>query len=141
MRCHVKTRRLPEFALTVLLAAVFAGCQQEPVPPSDPTTAVTGTVTLDGKPLEEGRIVFIETDSEPRREYLAMIVNGLFEATAPPGTRRVEIRAYEKPETPTAEAGTYPQILPARYNEDSELSAELKADGPNELKFELTSDE
>ena len=141
MRCHLPTRRLPEIAVTLLLATVFAGCAKKEAPPGDPTTAVTGTVTLDGAPLEEGRILFIETDSEPRREYLAMIVNGRFEATAPPGTRRVEIRAYEKPETPTAEAGTYPQILPDRYNEDSELSAELKADGPNELKFELTSDE
>ncbi|MCA9114072.1 MAG: hypothetical protein KDA79_03240 [Planctomycetaceae bacterium] len=127
--------------LPVLQASLMTGCRQEQAAPGDPVTPVTGMVTLDGNPLAEGRIAFIEEDSEPRREYIAMIENGRFEATAPPGTRRVEIRAYQKPENPTEEAGTYPQILPARYNENSELSAELKDSGPNSLTFKLTSGE
>jgi hypothetical protein len=98
---------------------------------------------LDGQPLVNGRITFVQTDVQGAREYTAEIRAGRFETRPPPGLLRVEIRAYEpgvgmegaEDET----VGELRQLIPARYNHRSELSAELKAGEPNMLSFELQS--
>ena len=98
-----------------------------------------GTVTLDGKPLATGRISFIDENSQPRREYLSAIENGEFQCHAPPREMRVEIRSFKMPPNPSIDDPPYPQILPARYNDESELTADLKTGKP--VSFKLTSGE
>lgn len=120
--------------LGVLL--LLAGCGSPEIESVPGTVPVSGTVTVDGEPLADGRILFIDAEHLPPRDYLAAIRNGKFELLAPPGLRRVEIRAYGESDPVTMEA---PQLLPAQYNDASELSAELESDAPNVLSFELES--
>jgi hypothetical protein len=53
---------------------------------------VTGTVTLDGRPLESGLIRFVPTDGQTATAD-ATIANGQFTATVPVGEKRVSISA------------------------------------------------
>ena len=110
----------------------------------DPTYAVSGTVTLDGEPLAEGEIYFL-TPAEGQVDILS-IENGKFEGEAKAGSRRVEIRAYkmEEAEVPADMPGlelepSKVNYLPAAYNTESTLTADVSDSKPNEFTFELTS--
>jgi len=96
---------------------------------------VSGKVTLDGQPLAHGQILLKDPEQKPPREYIGAIEQGAFRCDAPPGSLRVEIRCYEQASL-EAEAR---QIIPAKYNDSSELTAELKLGEPPQLSFELNS--
>ena len=124
-----------------LLGIVAVGCGQgtaayEGVP-------VKGTVTLDGKPLDEGEIQF-KTVATGALDTIP-IQAGQFSGTAQAGQKRVEIFAFKTAAPPPSTVpGPPPEVqktnyLPARYNTASTLSAEVKSAGPNEFKFEVTS--
>ncbi len=116
---------------------------------------VSGIVNLDGKPLADGRIIFKTPDVGAFDTI--NIKDGQFQGQAQAGKRRVEISAYRESKTPTMYAKTAPAIgpdgkpvpgmeatqrenyLPARYNTLSQLSEEVKSDGPNQFKFDLRS--
>lgn len=105
---------------------------------------MSGTVTLDSDPLEDGAILFLSPelgliDRVPIEE-------GRFQGVAAAGKRRVEFAVIrEMPFTGTPMPGipspkTVPtQILPARYHADSTLEVDVVPDGPNEFSFELKS--
>jgi hypothetical protein len=102
---------------------------------------VTGTVTLDQKPLDDGDIIFRTPGDVPT---LIPIKNGSFAGEAVPGKKIVEIRAY-KPQPPpppmpgvTFEPGKI-NYLPPQYNEASKLEAEVPPGGKDDFKFELKS--
>ncbi len=114
---------------------LLCGCGS-PDAGGDPTVAVSGMVTLDGQPLATGRISFIDAARGPRREYLGAIKEGEFRCEAPPGSLRVEIRSYTQPAS-LEEMST--QIIPAKYNDNSGLTAELKLDELAEFTFDLKS--
>lgn len=124
-------------ALAVLLSA---GCEPKgpyPVP-------VKGTVTLDGKPLAEGVISFVDLGDVPE---LIDVKDGVFNGRAKWGQRRIEIAAYrpyqipkEVPESMHAlMQGGKENYLPERYHLKSELTAEVTKNGPNEFSFAVTS--
>jgi hypothetical protein len=105
---------------------------------------VTGTVTLDGRPLESGLIRFVPTDGQTATAD-ATISNGQFTATVPVGEKRVSISApkvvgkrkmYETPDSPTTDV--VEELLPARYNAQSELTITITA-GDQPATFALTS--
>ena len=128
--------------MAVLLTATGCSCTDRSEPARYP---VSGTVTLDGKPLPAGRIIFQTVslgliDSMP-------IEDGRFSGRAVAGERRVQVSVIEdrkftglpmpgvkQPETVATET------LPARYNVASTLTATVQESGPNEFAFELTSD-
>jgi hypothetical protein len=128
---------IPSLAASLL---ILAGCgPREPVP-----VPVRGTVTLDGAPLAEGKISFITPGQVPET---IDITNGTFDGMAKWGQRRVEIAAYRPyripPDVPKS---MHPLMkdgkenyLPTKYHRDSELTADVKAEGPNEFTFALTS--
>lgn len=143
------TRILLTNSLVLLLAAAvvgLAGCGLGAA-----GTAVTGSVTLDGEPLESGRIVF-----EPQgagKMAIGTIAQGTYQIAADqaptPGTYLIRITA----ERPTgkntavvsrsledqAPAEQYEQYLPAKYNSRSELTLQIPQDSTGKHDFALTS--
>lgn len=78
-------------AATFLITAVL-GCGGPPT--------VTGTVTYDGKPINQGTISFSSTDGSGS-PFGATIKNGEYHAKkAQLGTRRVAVTGYEMPPVP-----------------------------------------
>jgi len=107
-------------------------------------TGVSGTVTLDGQPLKDGTIQFAPTDGKAPSQA-AVIHDGKFSTKLQQTNYRVEIHATKLVDTGAKldEKGpgggpTAVELLPARYNVQSELT--LKVDGPrSDARFELKS--
>lgn len=133
------------FAAGALLAVVVAGCGSN-------LAQVSGTVSYDGKPVEQGSIIFETTGARPAT---GKIVGGkIVEVTtnrpgdgAPPGSHKVAIHAFASSGSAvTANPGDATGIasmqtkslIPTKYNNPatSGLTVELKP-GKNEVNFEL----
>jgi hypothetical protein len=101
---------------------------------------VSGTVTLDGKPLPDGMIYF-KRPLEGSVDQLA-IQDGKFAGKVEVGDRRVEVSRYGLG-TPIkigkAELPNKIETLPACYNQESTLTATLTESGPNQFSFVLES--
>jgi hypothetical protein len=119
--------------------ALATGCSEQ-----SSQGTVTGTVTLDGKPLAAGEIRFVPADGQSATAG-ATIYEGQFTAAVPPGEKKVQISApkvtgkkkmYDTPDSPTVD--TVQELLPARYNVQTELTITV-GNGTQEEKFELTS--
>jgi hypothetical protein len=108
---------------------------------------VSGTVTLDGKPLEKGTITFTPTEGG---EFGAggVIADGRYKigrADGPvPGPHAVKVwsrRPTGKKIPSDDQPGTFieetAEVLPARYNDRSELKADVKKGADNRFDFEL----
>ncbi|MBN2022210.1 MAG: hypothetical protein JW809_05405 [Pirellulales bacterium] len=144
------TRRRRNIARLPLVVLVLAVLTMLPVGCADARRqSIEGTVTLDGQPLAEGCIRLLPREGTPGPTAGATIKDGRFAIDATKGTFagsfRVEIVAMRPngrfavdPETgekiPLRE-----QYLPARYNTQSELTAEIAEGRPNELVFEIVS--
>jgi hypothetical protein len=128
-------------AVLVLGAALatVAGCGSAP-----PMSQIHGTVTFDGKPLAAGVIQFMPTG--PTGQTVGgTIKDGVYELQGSVGEMKVSINAsevigkkkmYDTPDSPLVD--DFRNLLPPRYNINTELKASLKA-GPNEVNFDLTS--
>lgn len=133
-------RPVATIACLALIACTSAGCGGVEGPER---VSVSGTVTLDGKPLADGKIAFKDAAEASATEVIT-ITEGEFSGEITPGSKHVEIRGYKTvtPDMPAGapEAGTpiQKQILPARYNVKSDLTADVSASG-EPLKYELTS--
>ncbi len=126
-------------ALVGLLALLAAGCGD-----SSKTAVVSGTVELDGKPLESGTLTFIPVDGMSPTAG-GTIKRGHFSVRVPITTMKVSISAprvvsmkklYNTPDSP--ERPITEEALPARYNEATELTIEVRP-GTNAHDFPLTS--
>jgi hypothetical protein len=134
-------------ALTLALCGCGGGATD-----SLPREAVYGTVTLDGKPLERGSISF-DPDSQGQADPVSVgrpIIGGSYsipKAEGPtPGKYRVSIydagadSGLAPGEAPGAPAKkTKASTVPAKYNANTTLSAEIKAGTANNYDFTLTS--
>ncbi len=130
-------------ALYVKTAGVFAlslcliGCGKEgPV-----TYRVTGTVTFDDQPVEEGEIIFRAADGASG-SWETRIVGGNYRLETTPGAKKIEITARRKIEGgPVAESGepaiNFEAYIPEIYNEKSELTERVSPDGSNKFDFHL----
>ncbi len=146
-------------------ALVFAAVMLEVVGCSGsgdslPREAVSGVVTLDGQPLADGSILFAPqsaaTAGETPTSGGAQIKEGNFsidqEKGLVPGTYGVSIYAAGKrggDQGKAAQPGAggnkgtdvAKELIPKRYNSNTELKVEIKKGGGNSsLKFELKSD-
>lgn len=134
-------RRVAAWAAVVALAAL-AGCAG-----GDKMGTVTGTVTVDGQqPAEGSSITFIPTDGKARSAG-ALLDKGKYTAKVPTGTAKVEIRVPRparggkgKPaDGPGGPGGDIiEESLPAKYNDATELTLEVKP-GTNEKNWELST--
>ena len=128
--------------LRLLAAACLAaaGCG-----PPDPRVKVEGTVTLDGRPLADGQVIFSHDDRTLGAEGAA-IAAGRFSIRVHPGPHRVEIVSILREERPVPAGGqpeqgiTFRNLVPSRYNEQTTLTADVTPAGPNRADFALTSD-
>jgi len=126
--------------VTLLMTIATVGCNnQRPVPKSYP---VKGEVTLDGKPMPSGEVVFVSV-AEGIRDTVK-VADGKFSGEVLAGERQVEIRSYIEKEGNTKMYGadaepSYVNIIPKKYNEQTELTATVKESDDNSFSFEVTS--
>jgi hypothetical protein len=130
--------RLAAAFVGFLSAAVVVGCN------SDNMADVTGTVTVDGKPVEKGSIGFIPADGKSQTAG-ASIQNGKYSARVPIGNSKIEIRVpkvvgkkklYDTPDSPVQDL--LEEVLPEKYNKETELTFEVKP-GSNEKNWDLST--
>jgi len=128
-----------------MLLLLLAGCGRR----SD-RLAVTGEVTLDGVPLDEGAIRLTSTGSGKLSASGAIIHDGKFHVPQdkglPPGTFHVEISSpdtaaplvvYKGAPGEPALPPTAPERIPPEFNSNSKQTIELTADGDNHFKFDI----
>ncbi len=129
-----------------LASGLIAGCSS-----SQNEGEVSGAVLVDGKPPAAGSsITFIPTDGASPTAG-AVIENGTYRAMVPVGVVKVEIRAPRPArqqgqavakQGPGAEGpgggGIIEESLPAKYNDASELTLEVKP-GKNPKDWNLES--
>ena len=127
-----------------LLACILLfglGCSQAPTGPAE--FPVSGTVTFDGKPIEAGRILFRKI-GDGDRAYGSEIKGGAYSFTSEAGKVKVEITAsriipgkFESPNGVPEPVGE--MYIPKKYNSQTTLEADVKAEGDNTIPFELSS--
>ncbi|MBN2293332.1 MAG: hypothetical protein JXM70_12960 [Pirellulales bacterium] len=134
----------------LLLAGVFiVGCGGSGSGPQ--REAVHGRVTLDGKNVMQGSIVFTPCGQTKGMVTGGTIQDGRYklsaDAGAVVGTNRVEIRSVKKtgrmvpapmgnPGEMVEESG---EGIPPQYNSQSKLQVEIKSGEDNEHNFDLKS--
>ena len=150
MHNHVKKHsHLTRLGLGACLLVVLTtgGCGRNPLG----RLAVSGNVTLNGQPLEQGNIAFEPTDRQNGVASGTNIKDGTFsvptEKGLPPGTYVVRIYSAVHPKTGPAEdaaggtgdIGPAVQIIPPEYNTRSEQTVEVTPEGPNEFTFDVVN--
>lgn len=124
-----------------LLLASLGGCRE-----AGPQIApVSGRVTLDGQPLFEAEVMFQPegvgspsygfTDEEGRYE----LGYNRDQQGALIGWHRVTIEMDTEIAGPDGKPVHRKQLVPPRFNRNSELRREVKSDEANELDFDLTT--
>lgn len=140
-------RRELTVSMLLLVAALNAGCGG-----SDPLgrRAVSGTVTLDGVPVKQGRIDFqpLQQGGVPSG---ATISDGKYaipeEKGLPVGKYRVTINAADTGAVgglgsdglPGDVAPVPKELIPAKYNTETTLTAEVGDKEPYEFNYDLKS--
>mgnify|MGYP007073187936 FL=1 len=110
--------------------------------------AVEGTVTVDGTPVEYGFIEFLPMEGTSGPTAGAEIKDGAYRVPADKGVFEGEFRVKTRamrassttiydPVTGEPQQGAE-QFLPARYNQQSTLTAEIDG-SQTQLEFELTT--
>lgn len=133
-------KRVFVFSILLTLLVACSGCGDTTMKAVQ--TDVSGTVTLDGKPMPDGEISFVLPGLPPS---VLPIKNGAFSGKAGAGENKVEISAYKAGAAldmgDQKFEGSKENYIPAKYNSESKMTANLKAGAPNsDLKFEATSE-
>jgi hypothetical protein len=128
-------------AVAVALLALVLGCSSKP-----PRGQVSGTVTLDGQPLENGTIQFYPAKGVVGQTAGGGIENGKYSVETSVGEMTVTIngtkvvgkqKMYDTPDSPVVDKVI--ELIPQKYNALSELKVTV-AQGPNEnVNFDLKS--
>jgi len=127
----------------LIFALVVAGCST-PGEELPELVEVTGTVTLDGEPLEAAVLIFSPEAAGPKGRgrpsmgttdaeghYELMYNTDVTGATPGKYTVSISKSADSAPDAPEEET------LPPKYNIETELTAEVTANGPNTFDFDL----
>lgn len=99
---------------------------------------VSGEVTFNGKPIDDGVIRFRPVDGTEGPVTGAMIVNGMYKVKnkggVTTGTNRVEIEGYrptqggkKMPEMPGMDPNPRDQYVPKKFNTESELRITIES--------------
>jgi hypothetical protein len=136
-------------AAAILLSALaIGGCSADTSAPLDtfPRVAVSGTITLSGTPLPQGRIQFDPAQGTTGPTAAAEISEGKFsiEKSQGPVPGKYKIMISSRPpvkikegEAPQGTPKLKPETIPARYNTKSTLETEVPPGGSNSLEFAL----
>ena len=125
----------------VAFLACCAGCG-----PNDGLNEVTGMVTLDGQPVENGNINMGPMAGQSGVGVGGPITNGLYKIRASEGEMVVNIRwpKMEKIDNPTADEQAHGvterqiEMIPSKYNRESTLKVTVQK-GKNTFDFDLKS--
>ena len=102
---------------------------------------VKGTVTLDGKPMETGEVIFTASGNAAVAAF--EVKGGSFSGEAAEGENKVAVMMYkDAPPIMMGDQkveGQKTNVLPAKYNHQTTLSAKVAESGANEFKFDVTS--
>lgn len=128
-------------SIAIVIPLLLSGCSSEPAGPE--MFAVTGTVSFDGTPVEDGRIQFRKAEGD-QKAFSTEIKAGAYKLETEAGTMQVEITASRptgkfdtsNPDDPPQPIGE--MYIPAKYNTETTLTAEVKSSGENVIPFELT---
>jgi hypothetical protein len=142
--------------IAVAAAGSLSGCRAGDDLPREP---ISGTVTFEGQPIPSGSIQLVPQKTKGGIASGGIIADGQFRVARDdgpvPGTYQVmifaadETQAASPVEPPGPGAGATPAakkqarakraatLIPVRYNLQSELTAEVKAGGPNHYTFDL----
>ena len=136
--------------LIALAAALAGGCGR-----TTDRLALRGAVLLDEKPVETGNIQLIPINADGKTISGALIQGGRYsiprETGLAPGRYRVCIYASEKIDpksiptprqrrlSPHLKAPVAKELIPSKYNANSELAIDVRADGSNTFDFTLTT--
>lgn len=140
----VTLRRTSGAPHRTLLLIVFAAVSTTGCGPSNGRMAVDGKVTLNGKLLNGGSILFTSL-GEKKLACGAMVENGEYRISQAkgllPGTYRVELSAPDTAAPPVMIGGspTAPERIPPEYNADGKKTIEVTAGGDNHFDFEIVS--
>lgn len=129
------------FCVILLLALTGCGGGGEPIPE---LAQVTGIVTMNGAPLSNAKIIFEPQQASDKARRRASSATTKSDGSytleynsdasgATPGSHKVLI--LKMPDNPD-DAGM--QLVPAKYNDKTELTAEVKT-GENSFNFDLKS--
>ncbi len=130
---RLRWQTAPAVFVTLIVALLF-GCNR------DGKVAVSGTITFEGEPIATGHIIFTPVDPSIGPDA-DKIVDGRFSFRASPGEKRVEVfadRPVGEPD-PVMKLQRKEQYIPTRYNEETELVAQVSDSGGNEFAFELVA--
>ncbi len=146
------------FSIVLGLLLLGAGCGGST---DDNRVSVSGEVRLDDQPLTDGVITFLPSDGKGPSAS-AKIVGGEYETKINPGPKNVSIQATQSQtvfsDSTTREdshggggaetrgdshgggnASAPKQLIPAKYNTNTELTYEVKPDGNDDVNFDLKS--
>ena len=118
----------------------FAGCGGGD---GVPRAVVSGSVTFQQVPVEDGQIRYIPVEGTPGPTSVSRIRQGQYvcdhNGGVPVGTHRVEILVWDPNVPPPKGPGeaARPQWAPVKYNRNSELTATIDATGFVTKDFEL----
>ena len=122
-----------------LTLALVVGCDSGP-----PLGEVSGTITLEGEPIEQATITF--SHSNGRSAFARTDANGFYELTFSDGRNGAllgeNVIAIETGRASTDAEGNYvqyPETLPAKYHVESEMTREIKA-GKQVFDFALSKE-
>jgi hypothetical protein len=125
----------------VVILTLICGVSSLPGCGSGGRVKVTGTVTVDGEPLESGSISFRPVDIGAAPSSGGGVAEGRFDLPADkglvPGKYRVTIAAFKKTGRMFL-LGT-PESVPIKFNETDKLEATIVAGGDNCFTFPLTT--
>jgi hypothetical protein len=117
-----------------LLILGAAGCGS-----GERLASVSGSVTFEGQPIQNGYIVFEPTGGTGRPAGIA-IVGGRYSLGVAPGAHRVLITAFRPGGEVNYLGGpTQKQFLPEQYNAKSKLTAQVAEGKSGQFDFALTS--
>lgn len=144
---HVLRGRWTSLKFAALL--ILGGCSSATQSDGLKREVVSGTVTLDGKPLDSASIQFIPVDPNSAGGTSEIIRGGKFEIGKDrgpiAGTYNVSISTVDLTSnvSPDEAPGEAPKPkkdpIPAKYNVKTTLKADIKAGEPNVLDYALES--
>jgi hypothetical protein len=104
--------------------------------------AVSGKVTFDGEPVSNGEIQFLPPIGEKGAPVAGRVENGQYHLLSKAGPKRVSIRAARVMGTavPNAMGAAFVDYIPAKFNSESTLTAEVQPSDDNQFNFDLQSD-
>jgi hypothetical protein len=133
------------FPLGVALLWVFASLAVPGCSGSSGRLAVSGKVTLDGKPLDSGMISFRPAAGTSANSSGGQITDGSYVLPAQkglkPGKYLVTVQAFRKTGkmVDDPQMGRIPDMEPVKFKEAGSLKATVEERGSNTFDFHLTT--